>query len=177
MRETHGFPEAPFHPIAIHRSAESATDGEPNAQAGARVRAQCLWPWHVKDGHARGKMAASLLVHAFEISMAQQAQAAGKPGLRPSVLLRHFGHTGGHGASNFFFTCSSRERGRVWEQPPPAVRATWTTRGNLVSPRPACAPWRGGEITLFGRPGSSCASGIHASWIACADWVGTYASA
>jgi len=49
------------------------------------------------------------------------------------------------------------------------------TRGNLVSPRPACAPWRGGAIAPSGRPGSSCACESHASSIACAGWVGMYA--
>ena len=50
-----------------------------------------------------------------------------------------------------------------------------STRGNLVSPRPACAPWRGGATAPSCRPGSSCACEIHVSSIACAGWVGMYA--
>src|ERR1700722_11689623 len=51
----------------------------------------------------------------------------------------------------------------------------WTIRGNLVLPRPACAPWRDGGKLLSCRPGSSCACEIRVPSIACAGWVGMYA--
>jgi hypothetical protein len=47
--------------------------------------------------------------------------------------------------------------------PPHMGRFAVLIRENLVSLRPAYAPWRDGGKELSGRPGSSCACGIRAS--------------
>src|SRR5579864_8712775 len=101
-------------------------------------------------------MAATLLVDPLEIGVAQKTCVAGNvPHLKSCVRIP-FSSDGAHGDLIL-----------------PDIRAArGTIRGNLVSPRPACAPWRDGGKVLSGRPGSSCACEIRASWIACAGWVG-----
>lgn len=100
--EAHGFAKTALHAIALDGASESAADGEAHAQSrggnlGGRVLAM-----EIKYCHERRKVPPAQLVHAFEIGVAQQAPAAGKPGLatlRPDTLFRCSGHTGSHSAS------------------------------------------------------------------------------
>src|SRR5882762_9877386 len=118
-------------------------------------------------------MATALFVHALEVGVAQETRGTREAALLASRINNCVQVSLGSGGAqdSCFFQIGGPACGNADE----GVRATPAIRGNLVSPRPACAPWRGGGKELSGRPGSSCACEIHVSWIACAGWVGKYA--
>ena len=193
-REPHRLPQPPLHPVALYRSAERTPNRESNAQPRSytglqsntfRARATVLRPRPVENGHGCGKMPPPQLVHALEIGVTQQPRAAGKragAGSRLHISFRFSRHTGSHSDSKFpdrYFQVTSATGCRKMSGIAAGGRGfsprRWTIRGNLVLPRPACAPWRAGGKLLSCRPGSSCAREIRVSSIACAGWVGMYA--
>src|SRR5438552_9432720 len=185
----HRLPQTPLHPIPLHRPAERASHGKsnPHPRGCGRLdsRAGADLPLPVKHGHGCRKMPPPLLIHTLEIGVTQQPRAAGEAaaGSRSDISLRFSRHTGGHSDSKFpdrYFqvTCATLSVAR-WSGSQ-RIGAAFsprhgTIRGNLVSPRPACAPWRDGGKLLSCRPGSSCACEIRVSSIACAGWVGMFA--
>jgi hypothetical protein len=166
--EPHHLPQSPFYAIALHCTAESTTHGKTYAQA-AKVRRGRPRP--VKYCHCRREVSPTLLIYAFEIRMTQQSPSALVQLSRASLdmLIRFSRHTEGRSYSNLLF--DSRNAGVASQRD----YSRLPIRGNLVSQRPVCAPWRDGGKEPSGRPGSSCASEIRASSIACAGWVGMYA--
>jgi hypothetical protein len=169
-RQPYRLAQPPLHSIALDRASQRAPHGEPNPHSAVFPR----MPRHIKQGQRCRKMPPAFLVHAFEIRVAQQARCLGECFLasRLDAWVRFSRHTGGHSASYLKLTSlpEGRAQSRVKRHWCPRL---WTIRGNRASPRPACAPWRDGARELSGRPGSSCASGIRASSIACAGSVGT----
>jgi hypothetical protein len=159
-RQPYRFPQPPLHAIAHHRPAQRPAHRESYARprvGRALLPASCAR--QIKHGHGGGKMPPPLFVDPLKIRVTQQSPTARESDLPPRPWSDGFflGSVVAHGDAQ-----------RLNQSFPP-------TRGNLVSPRPACAPWRGGAIAPSGRLGSSCACEIHASSIACAGWVGMYA--
>jgi hypothetical protein len=87
-RKTDGFAQATPHAIADDGSAMGAADRETDAAARNRTGggAGLRLALKIENGHGRRKMAAAVLVDAFEVGMAQKARAAGKAGW----LIAHF---------------------------------------------------------------------------------------
>ena len=173
--KSHGLAQAPLHPVALHRATERAAHGISNTRAGSRASCRLRFrPQQIKRGQRRGKMPPPQLVYPLEVGVPQETSIAGKTSLAGSRLdpsirfssVRFSGHTGSHSDSEFhiaYIAAGARSPRH------------WTIRGNLVSPRPACAPWRDGGKLPSCRPGSSCACEIRELSIACAGWVGMYA--
>jgi hypothetical protein len=142
--------QAPLHAVALHRTAQCTTDGEADTRTRRnRLRARLhgldrrLRPRPVERRQTGGKMPPPQLIDALEIGVPQQPRAARKTAPASSRLgalirlssLRFSGHTDSHSDSEFPLR---------WYDSGSASPRHWTIRGNLVSPRPACAPWRDG---------------------------------
>jgi hypothetical protein len=85
------FAQAALHAVALDCAAQGAAHGETDAQTLWHGRPRPRFRQHrrarpIENGEGRGKMAASLLVDALEIRVAQKARGAGKSGW---FLWRH----------------------------------------------------------------------------------------
>jgi len=155
--EPHRFPQAPFDPVALDRPAQNSSDRESDSQPA------CLRPAQIKHRHMSRKVSSSFFVHALEISMPQQSQAARKlptqPPTRPIVVPLRGDVT--HGSP----------RPKVLRRPVMHGERKFI-RGTRASLKPACDPWPGDAKSLPDRPWSSCAYGIRASSSDDAGWAG-----
>jgi len=171
MRQANRLAQAPLHAIALHCAAQCSPDCESDPQT-LRSRPpilrwcilRCLGTRPIEKRHGRGKMPASLFVHALEIRMAQKPRRARKSccflwrhrDLKP-ISLRGIRHH----ALILRPTAGCLENGSE-------RHSKNATRGSRASRRPASVLWRGGGKLPSGRPGSSCACESHASCFACA---------